>query len=168
MSRILSQLDVVDATERYAVDDVDIQTSLQNGNRIVNGPPRKIISWDEDDPENPYNWSVVSLHAVYDIKYRINIWWLEKKGFRCDYRNSRRLQQYNWLGPPLQRHPLYQPGIPHHLVQYANPPAINVPHWIHSRPSSIWTSVGNLREEDSHDYHVRPLHYFHHGLCSGT
>jgi hypothetical protein len=74
LSRIISQLDEVDATERYAVNGADNRMAPQDGSRIVDGPPRKVISWDEDDPENPYNWPIVSLRLVYEIKCRIDVW----------------------------------------------------------------------------------------------
>jgi hypothetical protein len=60
LSRIVSGIDQADARERYNVEEADskIPSSPNSSASSVN-LPRKIISWKDGDPENPYNWSSV-------------------------------------------------------------------------------------------------------------
>ena len=61
LSRIVSGIDQSDAEERYNVEAGDNKiTSLPDSSATsVDSTRRKIISWERNDPENPYNWSSV-------------------------------------------------------------------------------------------------------------
>lgn len=61
LSQIISGIDQDDATEAYQVEGEDnkISSSPNSSTSSVNTPPSKIISWEDGDPENPYNWSFV-------------------------------------------------------------------------------------------------------------
>lgn len=66
LSRIISQLDEEDATKRYDVEGEDNKVTLPETDTSNNNPPRKIISWEDGDPENPFNWPVVCPLAIVD------------------------------------------------------------------------------------------------------
>ncbi|KAI9646637.1 hypothetical protein NHQ30_004633 [Ciborinia camelliae] len=58
LSRIVSGIDHDDAKRRYDLETKANQISLPNSSASsVLAPRKKVIHWEEDDPENPYNWS---------------------------------------------------------------------------------------------------------------
>lgn len=62
LTRIISRVDGADAAERYQVKGEDNKVPRPNTSSSESDdslPPRKIISWEDEDPENPYNWSIV-------------------------------------------------------------------------------------------------------------
>lgn len=65
LERIVSGIDLADAMERYQLERDDYQPSvdLDCGNDSLGieteDSQKNIISWHHDDPENPYNWSIV-------------------------------------------------------------------------------------------------------------
>lgn len=60
LSRIVSGIDQDDAKRRYDLEAKDNQISLPNSSASsVSGSRKKVIHWEENDPENPYNWSPV-------------------------------------------------------------------------------------------------------------
>ncbi|RAL59811.1 hypothetical protein DID88_000440 [Monilinia fructigena] len=60
LSRIVSGIDQDDAQRRYDLETKDNQISLPNSSASsVSGSRQKVIHWEENDPENPYNWSPV-------------------------------------------------------------------------------------------------------------
>jgi hypothetical protein len=62
LSRIVSGIDQADPAERYDVEEADNKVpSSPNSSASSVNLPRKIISWKDGDPENPYNWSSVCL-----------------------------------------------------------------------------------------------------------
>ena len=63
LSRIISGLDESDAKMRYTVEMEDNNiSSPKSAASSVNPPEKKIIHWEDGDPENPYNWSSVRLN----------------------------------------------------------------------------------------------------------
>jgi hypothetical protein len=52
-------MDQADATARYDLEGKDNKAASPNSNVSSVSLPRKIISWKDGDPENPYNWSTV-------------------------------------------------------------------------------------------------------------
>jgi hypothetical protein len=62
LSRIISEIDEIDAEERYRVEAEDNNpSSLPNSgsSSAEERPRRKLVSWKAGDPENPNNWSSV-------------------------------------------------------------------------------------------------------------
>ncbi|KUJ21533.1 MFS general substrate transporter [Mollisia scopiformis] len=62
LSRVISgvsRVDETDATERYNLEEADNKEIASPGSSSssVTSPERKVISWDHEDPENPYNFS---------------------------------------------------------------------------------------------------------------
>ena len=70
LSRIVSGIDQEDATEAYRLDEEDNKApSLPNSSTssVNTPPPKKIISWEDEDPENPYNWSSVRYNPLLNF-----------------------------------------------------------------------------------------------------
>ena len=66
LTQIISRIDEEDAAERYEVEIEDNKVHRPDIDRAggVDSPsPRKIIAWDDGDPENPYNWSNVRIQC---------------------------------------------------------------------------------------------------------
>jgi hypothetical protein len=59
LSRIVSGIGQADATERYDLEGADNKVQSPNSSVSSVSLPRKIISWKDGDPENPYNWPTV-------------------------------------------------------------------------------------------------------------
>jgi hypothetical protein len=60
LNRIISGIDESDADDRYNIKAGDNKiTSLPDSSTTSMDSTRRIISWEKDDPENPYNWSSV-------------------------------------------------------------------------------------------------------------
>ncbi|TVY75818.1 MFS transporter prlG, partial [Lachnellula suecica] len=59
LSRIVSGIDESDAENRYNVETADNKNTSSSGSSTasVSSNQRKIISWQKNDPDNPYNWS---------------------------------------------------------------------------------------------------------------
>jgi hypothetical protein len=63
----LARINEIDVAERYKVECEDNTIPLpgtERTNRADSPPPRKIILWEDGDPENPYNWSLVLIQEV--------------------------------------------------------------------------------------------------------
>jgi hypothetical protein len=66
---MVSGIDQADATERYDVEEADNKESVSANSSVSSiSPPRKIISWADGDPENPYNWSIVCVFIFTLLK----------------------------------------------------------------------------------------------------
>jgi hypothetical protein len=66
--RVVSRIDEQDAAERYEVEyeDNKVPRPIRSVALSVDSPPpRKIIAWEDGDPENPYNWSRVSMKYLH-------------------------------------------------------------------------------------------------------
>jgi hypothetical protein len=64
LTQIISRIDEEDAAGRYEVEIEDNKVPGPDRERaasVDSPPPRKIIAWDDRDPENPYNWSTVRI-----------------------------------------------------------------------------------------------------------
>jgi len=62
LTRIVSRIDETDASDRYGLEAADNKcSSSPNSSTSSVAPPRKVIYWEDKDPENPYNWSTVCL-----------------------------------------------------------------------------------------------------------
>lgn len=60
LSRIVSGIDSQDATDRYNLEKADNKPqSFPNSSVSSVTGQRKVISWEDGDPENPYNFSSV-------------------------------------------------------------------------------------------------------------
>ena len=60
LSRIISGIDQKDTTDRYEVEAEDNKISIPNSAASsVTPAEKKIIHWEDGDPDNPYNWSSV-------------------------------------------------------------------------------------------------------------
>ncbi|CZR69647.1 related to fluconazole resistance protein (FLU1) [Phialocephala subalpina] len=61
LSRVISGIsgiDEIDATDRYDLEEADNREQEYPGSSSSSvNSERKVISWEHDDPENPYNWS---------------------------------------------------------------------------------------------------------------
>ncbi|KAL2075918.1 hypothetical protein VTL71DRAFT_861 [Oculimacula yallundae] len=58
LSRVVSGIDEADAGRRYDLEEADNKFSQPDSYSSSIAPTdRKVISWDDGDPENPYNWS---------------------------------------------------------------------------------------------------------------
>lgn len=65
LSRIVSGIDYEDAKRRYEIEAQDNQISLPHSSASsVLGSRKQVTHWEEDDPENPYNWSSVCHYSV--------------------------------------------------------------------------------------------------------
>lgn len=61
LSRVVSGIDEADAIRRYDLEEADNKYSLPDSySSSISPAERKVISWQDGDPENPYNWSKVS------------------------------------------------------------------------------------------------------------
>lgn len=62
-TQIVSQTNEQDAVARYDVECEDNKIPQPGTNRLESAgaslSSRKVISWEDGDPENPYNWSQV-------------------------------------------------------------------------------------------------------------
>lgn len=66
LSRVVSGIDEVDAERRYDLEEADNKFSQPESSSSSIAPAdRKIISWHDGDPENPYNWSKVDGVPLY-------------------------------------------------------------------------------------------------------
>jgi hypothetical protein len=60
LSRIVSGINRQDAQERYDLEAKDNKASFPNSSASsVKASKKKVIHWEEEDPDNPYNWSSV-------------------------------------------------------------------------------------------------------------
>ncbi|KAK0121699.1 hypothetical protein ONS95_009984 [Cadophora gregata] len=58
LSRVVSGIDEADAGRRYDLEEADNKFSQPDSYSSSIAPTdRKIVSWHDEDPENPYNWS---------------------------------------------------------------------------------------------------------------
>ena len=67
LTRIISHIDEADAAERYEVECEDNKAprpATSRAESVNSSLPRKIIAWEDEDPENPYNWSNVSANDL--------------------------------------------------------------------------------------------------------
>lgn len=67
MERIISGIDQEDAKARYQVEEGDNNTQSPNSSTASVDTPRKVISWEDGDPECPYNWSTVRTFSPLSI-----------------------------------------------------------------------------------------------------
>jgi hypothetical protein len=67
LSKIVTGIDEADARERCEVEERDNkQSSPSSCSSSVTPSSRKVISWNHEDHENPYNWSTVR-HLSYCV-----------------------------------------------------------------------------------------------------
>jgi Na+/melibiose symporter-like transporter len=70
----LARIDEIEVAERYKMEGEDNTIPLpetESTIRVDSPSPRKFISWEDGDSENPYNWSTVRIKEVlrrYDTK----------------------------------------------------------------------------------------------------
>jgi hypothetical protein len=63
----LARIDEIDVAERYKMEGEGNTIPLPGTEStiLVDSPsPRKFISWEDGDSENPYNWSMVRIQEV--------------------------------------------------------------------------------------------------------
>jgi hypothetical protein len=64
--KIISGIDQADASSRYEVEKHDNKgQSPTSSTSSVEVPEKKIIHWENGDPENPHNWSFVRLELSF-------------------------------------------------------------------------------------------------------
>lgn len=70
----LARIRMIDVAERFKMEGEDNTIPLPGKESticVASPSPRKFISWEDGDPENPYNWSPVRIREVlrrYDTK----------------------------------------------------------------------------------------------------
>lgn len=65
MHRLVSNIDDEDATARYREEKADNNVADDSpGSASSCHDERTLVTWLPNDPENPYNWSTVSLHRL--------------------------------------------------------------------------------------------------------
>ena len=80
MSRIVSDDDYIDAVQRHQSTAEDNGAAIESSNQNLDQSDRKVIHWEPNDPENPYNWSKVT-PKTYCIKYVSDS--IVQKNIRC-------------------------------------------------------------------------------------
>jgi len=58
--RIVSGVDKRDVDTAYRIEKRDNENGVSFASTLSHREPYKIISWDDEDVANPYNWSPVS------------------------------------------------------------------------------------------------------------
>lgn len=65
ISRIVSEVDHDDAKRQYDIEAKDNQNSLPTSSTVsIFGSRKQVVQWEDNDPENPYNWSSVCHYPV--------------------------------------------------------------------------------------------------------
>lgn len=64
LTQMISPIDKADAAGRYEADcegNKMPRPVQERAGSVDSSLPRKVIAWEDEDAENPYNWSNVSL-----------------------------------------------------------------------------------------------------------
>lgn len=68
LMQVVTRIDERDAAGRYEVEFEDNKVPRPNkgvARSVDSAAPKKIIAWEDGDPENPYNWSRVRMRYIY-------------------------------------------------------------------------------------------------------
>lgn len=116
LSRVILGIDEADAASRYEVEAEDNKIQSPNSSTSsVFSPERKVISWNDGDPESPYNWSSVGLRLpswtklsyIVGEKSRHSLHWHG----HCD-------QQHHGLIIAVKCHTIHRRLFPYHVFHF--------------------------------------------------
>jgi hypothetical protein len=143
ISRIISGIDQAHATVGYAVDSEDKGFRLppNSSTSSVTSPAKRIISWEDGDPQNPYNWSSVRFANPLLRSKCLMYSKLEEESFCGFHWNARGHQQHYGLLASLKRNTSHQQLLPYRILLRSDFTDIDVSRRIYSRASAVRTFI---------------------------
>lgn len=161
-----------DISERISLQRADNSDSSSTISATLNSPDptRKILSFDHDDPDNPYNWHWVYLRLriiKFDV-LKLIIHHIGQKTPR-PLRFHPRCHEFNHrLRPRVKLRPLLRCRIRHNLKLPPGPCNLHVPNGLCGWPCLLRSNERTIWTTYSHDLGIRLVYHLYYGLRSGA